>query len=379
MSERMSAVSEGSIDTAVRVLRDGGIVAFPTDTVYGMGCDAYAERAIDRIYAMKRRNKDKPLVMFLAEKNSIRSYVRKPGKSAQRLCDHFFPGALTLIFRARKSAPPALISRNGSISIRIPDYQFIRKVIRQLDRPLATTSANSTGQDAPLDHRAVQLPVDLVIEDDAVIGERASAVLDASVFPFVLRRKGSVSMYAIERIISSKVRLDPGVAFDVLFVCTGNSCRSPMAEGMLRHKVRERGLRNISVSSCGLHAGAGYPATENALRAMRLRGYEIKAHRSRPAAECDMGESDLILCMERFQRDEIVKGFPGVEGRTFVLAEYCGRSGDIPDPIGGDLTLYRSVASVIERCICKVADELELRSDRSEKHARIKSRVTSKK
>ena len=367
MRGNIAAANAQAVEAAVAVLKDGGIIAFPTDTVYGIGCDAFALDAIARIYAIKKRKKDKPLVMFLAHKGIIPSFVKRPGKSARAVCEHFFPGALTLIMRAKRSAPSGLVAKNGSISIRIPDYQFLKKVVKRLNGPIATTSANVAGKEAPRVHRDIKLSVDLVVRDDAVPAGIASTVLDTSVFPFVLRRKGSVSIYAIERFTSSKVCLDATVGFNVLFVCTGNSCRSPMAEGMLKGMVRERGLRAVTVSSCGLSAGAGYLASKNAIGAMEVRGYDITRHRSRSAADCDFPDKDLILCMERHHQREISARYEGVTDRTFLLTEYCGREGDIPDPIGGDAHQYETVARQIERCVKKVAHELVVRYGKAKK------------
>lgn len=361
MSGNIIRADARAIETVVSVLKNGGIVAFPTDTVYGIGCDAFSEDAIIRIYAMKKRNRNKPLVMFLARKEHVSAFARKPGKSVSRICDRFFPGALTVIMRATSKTPSGLVAKEGSVSIRIPDYQFLRQVVKHLDRPLATTSANVAGGKPPRTHRDIDLEPDLMVKDDTVPSGTASAILDTSVFPFVMRRKGTISLYAIERLIPSKVRLDTAIGFNVLFVCTGNSCRSPMAEGMLAAMVRRQELQGISVSSCGISAVSGFPATHHALEVMRIHGYDIVDHRSRSVADCDLLNMDLILCMERHHQREIQRRHGAAADRTFLLTEYCGRKGDIRDPIGCEKGVYEAVAHEIEICVRKVAREIALR------------------
>ncbi len=361
MGRSMAAEDPQAVDAAVNVLTGGGIIVFPTDTVYGIGCDAASGQAISRLYALKRRPMQKPLVMLLGDRDAILSFVKRPRKSVKKIYEHFFPGALTVIMRAKKSAPRGLVGRDGSISVRVPDASFIRRVLKRFNHPVASSSANIAGRKAPRVHKGIKLRVDLLVRDDEEATGIPSAVLDTTVFPFVLRRRGSVSLYAIERLISSKVHIDRTVGFNVLFICTGNSCRSPMAEGMLRGMVRKWGLSGVKVSSCGVFAYAGSPASVHACEVMKMRGYDITEHRSRSIADCRLMDEDLILCMERAHQREIKGRWEGVAEKTFMLTEYCGKKGDIPDPIGGSRSRYEHVACQIEQCVRKVGRELAMR------------------
>ncbi len=349
------------IRQALVVLGQGGIIAFPTDTVYGIGCDAFNEAGIDRMYRLKKRKREKPFVMFLAYKDLLSNYVLKSGVTARAVFDHFEPGALTLIMKAKRKAPRGLLSSMGTISIRIPEYEFLRKLISQFGKPLATTSANIAGTMSPTRYREMNLHVDLAIKDDSIPCGVASTVLDVSLYPFVLLRKGCVSIFALERFVSAKIRFDRSILFNILFVCTGNSCRSPIAEGIVRKLLKARKYDKIKVSSCGLLAAKGMMATENAVFATAERDYDIRRHHSRPIDRMLVEQSDLILCMEGFQKREIERRFPFAKERVFLLPEYSGGHGDIKDPIGGDLNLYRTVTGEIEHYARKLVLELEKR------------------
>lgn len=349
------------LEEAISVLRKGGVIAFPTDTVYGIGCDADDNSAITRIFKMKKRKREKPLVMFISHKRLIRDFVIKPTNTRRRLCENFFPGPLTLIMKAKKSAPQGLLSRNKTISIRIPDNNFLKRLLMRYKKSLATTSANISGEMPPTKYKNIKLDVDLLLMNDTIPSGIPSTILDLAHYPFVLRRKGSISIFTIERYIPSKARFDESIVFNVLFVCTGNSCRSPIAEGIFKKFLQEKRLKNVHVSSCGILAGDGFFPSKNAVLAAHERGYNIEEHRSRHINRKIVGTSDLILCMEIFHKNEVYSLLPKCKDKVFLLTEFHGKDGEIDDPIGGDMSVYRKVTKDLERYVKKVADEFELR------------------
>lgn len=149
----------------------------------------------------------------------------------------------------------------------------------------------------------------------------------------------------------------------VLFVCTGNTCRSSMAEGLFKKLLKERGKDGqIAVESCGIAAVDGMPASCNAIKAMKEEGIDISSHRARLITR-ELLKADLILTMTKAHKDFILNKFPETKGRVFVLEEFAGgrsdEESDIADPFGKDEETYRKVAREIKGKLQKVLERLE--------------------
>ena len=151
----------------------------------------------------------------------------------------------------------------------------------------------------------------------------------------------------------------------VLFVCTGNICRSPLAAALLERALKERGLEDVTVTSAGTGAWDGAPASEGAYLVGLEHGLDLSDHRARLLTRELVEEADLILTMARHHRarvDEL-----GGEGRVFVLGEYAGKGGDeVSDPFGGKIDVYRETAQELEALTAAVAERLAAESKRGD-------------
>ncbi|MFH1904493.1 MAG: L-threonylcarbamoyladenylate synthase [bacterium] len=188
--------------SAVEVLRKGGVVVFPTDTVYGLGCICNIEQSIDRIYNLKNRDRRKPLILFISDLKQVEDIAYDIQPIARKLMNKFWPGPLTIILRAKENIPisqACIFKRDNfnTISFRIPNHPIPRFLVRELGVPLATTSANLSGYN----HQATSIKVlekifenkvDLCIDDNEMSIGIESTVIDCSVSPPSILREGAI-------------------------------------------------------------------------------------------------------------------------------------------------------------------------------------------
>lgn len=194
-----------TIALAADLLRRGRLVAFPTDTVYGLGADALSDAAVARVFAAKGRPADKPLIVLVASRADAERHGRLDG-AARRLADAFWPGPLTLIVaRAPSCALSAGVNPTGpTIALRVPGRDITLELLRATGRPLTAPSANRSGAPSPRTAQEVanQLgdSVDLIL-DGGEAGGVESTVLDISTERPRLVRAGAVEQTAIERLL----------------------------------------------------------------------------------------------------------------------------------------------------------------------------------
>jgi len=192
------------IEKGIAILKQGGLVAFPTDTVYGLGAGAYLPQAVERVYQVKARPRNMPLPLLLADISQINEVAEPVSPLAWRLIHRFLPGALTLVLPKSKAVPDILTAGGSTIAIRIPAHPIPIALIQGLGTPIVGTSANLSGQPSPLtaDEVYAQLGdrIDLIIDGGRCPGGKESTIVDVTGLAPVILREGAISREEIEKI-----------------------------------------------------------------------------------------------------------------------------------------------------------------------------------
>lgn len=136
------------VNKSLKVLQDGGIILYPTDTIWGIGCDATNTDAVKKIFALKQREESKSMIVLVDTDNKLQSYITDVPEIAYQLIE-FAENPLTLILPGARNLSPALIAEDGSVGIRVSSHPFCQQLIQRLRKPIVSTSANISGQPSP--------------------------------------------------------------------------------------------------------------------------------------------------------------------------------------------------------------------------------------
>ena len=230
------------IEEAARVIKSGGIVAFPTETVYGLGANALEEEAVKKIFIAKGRPQDNPLIVHVCSKD-ISNLVKKVPKVAQELINKFWPGPLTIILEKKDIIPNMTSADLDTIGIRMPNSEIALKLIELSDRPIAAPSANISGRPSPTEvERCID---DLDGRVDYIIGGESSdivvesTIIDCTVNPLLILRPGGITLEMLREI-------DSNIDIDKALKSKPSADLKPKAPGMkYRHYAPKAHLKII--------------------------------------------------------------------------------------------------------------------------------------
>jgi len=357
---------ESIIKEAAGIVDTGGLVAFPTETVYGIACRVKND-SLTKLDNLKVRGLEKYYTLHISKKNDLKKYVPTVGLKAQKLIKNAWPGPLTIVFeldhndinKQRNSLDNEVFEglyKDNSIGIRCPDNEIASILLRETKCAVVAPSANITNHPPAVKAEQVlaQLSgkIDLLLDGGLCKYQKSSSVVKIGKKGLQILRLG---VYSEEQLQSlSEVKF--------LFVCTGNTCRSPMAEGMFRKYLAEKFCCDIDyldkigykISSAGIMGITGVPASREAITACAAKGIDIKAHRSTALSQQSVDESDVIFAMARMHRESIAALSSEGADKCMLLAE----NEDIPDPIGQSQQVYNECADLIEKAVIKRIGEL---------------------
>lgn len=478
------------LDKPARMLREGGLVAFPTETVYGLGASVFNEDALRRLYLAKGRPIDNPLIVHVASLEEVESLVSEISAEQRRLMQRFWPGPLTLVFRRGDQISASVSAGLDTVAIRMPAHPVALELIVRSCVPVAAPSANLSGGPSPTTARHVlddlNGRIDAVVDGGPTGVGVESTVLDLTgSIPVILRPGGvtreelqeflgdikvnhgsgeheaetpsspgmkyrhyapKAALWLVEgpreaqaariktllrdlgsrglkagvlassetacsyegypvqvlgsreepRQIASRLyealreldsqdldvilaegidisgmglaimnrlrkaatrRVDAGSRVIVL-VCTGNTCRSSLAQVILERILAERGLTGYRVLSAGIAAIPGCGASEGSIRVAHDLGLDLTRHRATRLDKAFVDSADLVLTMTHAHRDAVLRISPEAQSKTFVLKPYAGQDGDVSDPYDSDHRTYGRMGEEIRGLLERAVDRL---------------------
>ena len=327
-------------DAAAR-LRHGELVVLPTETVYGLAALPSHADAVAALRRWKRADAAQPFTLHTADARDLQRLAPAPPVAVVRLIDRYWPGPLTVVVPGRDGE---------AVGVRLPAHDLTRAVIRAVGEPLWLTCVQRPGEAPRVDPDQVAAAVEdaaqLLVDDGASPLGTPATVVRATAPRLEILREGILSAADV---LQTTAKL-------VLFVCTGNTCRSPLAEALARElTARTLGVapeavlaHGFAFASAGVSALPGCAASEGSLAAAAELELDLDPHRSRALDSDLLQRADLVYCMGRSHLRTILAEAPDAAAKTQLLR---ADGLDIGDPYGSDLRVYRRVRDEIRAAI----------------------------
>jgi L-threonylcarbamoyladenylate synthase len=193
------------IDHAVRVLKSGGLVAFPTETVYGLGARLSDKKAIRKIFEIKGRPSDNPLIVHIHDKKQLKLLAQEIPDLAKKLMEQFWPGPLTFVLKKTTAVPSCATAGLKTVAIRMPSHPIAYRLLKELNEPIAAPSANRSGRPSTTRYKDVCKElgdrVESILDGGKTKFGLESTVLDVTVHPFRILRPGSVTAEELNKVV----------------------------------------------------------------------------------------------------------------------------------------------------------------------------------
>ena len=359
--------SQNVIQLAVKTLRDGGIIIYPTDTLYGFGVIINHEKAIKKLYEIKKRDHKKPFTILI---NDITQAEQICGGLTTREEEFFkllLPGKITVLVKAKRKLDISGFENLEKVGFRIPESNLCDLLVTNVGSPITSSSVNLSHEPNLSDISEITAKfsknVNLFLDCGPVFSLKGSSVVDLTNSPPILIREGDVLKEEIEKKLNIKILSSVKRNFVITFVCSGNICRSPMAEGILKKLLdKSKFIKQISINSAGTLNLTPTKASDEAIKISQKNQIDISEHRSRPIKRTILDEANLIICMASYHYNILVKNYPEYADKIFILKsmnrdEYL-IDPSIADPIGMSEEFYKKIYEEIETELIRLLPDL---------------------
>lgn len=368
------------VHRSVQALVEEHVIGLPSETVYGVVASALSVDAVEKLAAMVNSNGSSDIgriALCMRSHDALGDFLAPKTRLASRLSQRCFPGPLTLISdcESQDSAvgrlpervqailheasqcsdrsekrPAGSDSTTRKVAFRVSSHRLLSHIHRYLSAPLIwgefpanSPDALTTAEkfDAHLSSLSLDTPLPLLLDDGPSRYGGAGTVVRLASNSWEIVRQGVIQRAAMNQFVKPVIAI----------VCTGNTCRSPMAETLLRDLLHKRfGSEDVArVISAGVAAGRGSGASPQSVEVMGRLGLDLTGHSSQPLDDPLMSMADLVLTMTRRHRDAILAAWPDRKDRVFTLRR---DGGDISDPVGMPVDVY-------EQCADQIREELE--------------------
>jgi len=352
-----------AIREAAAVLRRGGLVVFPPETVYGLGAAAGSAEAVAKLRGFKN-DPERPFALHLDSPEAVWRFVQPTSVRVGRIIERLLGGPITLHLQLGEGlaleagvlgadAERDALGLGRTLRLRCPGHPLARQLLGEVGVPVVAGSASRDHKPLPADGEQAAAVVagvaDYLLDGGPCKHGKPSTSVSLSI------RRGSPVVQVLNEGVYDRRTVERLARFSILLVCTGNTCRSPMAEAIAKQMLADRlgiavdelGAAGLSVVSAGAFASAGQEATPEAVEALRGRGIDLGKHRSQPLTAAMIDEADLILGMTSSHVRAVREMAPSAADRVVRLDE----ADDIADPIGQNLSAYQQTAEQIARAL----------------------------